>query len=154
MATSTEDLNVAPASYPQSGFPDIPGSADILLIRHGQSEPYLPGTPFPLVEGHADPALTPAGQEQAALLADRLASTRIDAIYVSTLRRTKQTAAPLAARLGLIPRVAPELREVHLGDWEGGEYRQRVAERDNVIKPNASAAVNWQDSAVYTGPIL
>ena len=101
MVTSPEDLNAAPASYPQSGFPEIPGSADILLIRHGQSEPYVPGTPFPLVEGHADPALTPAGQEQAALLADRLATARIDAIYVSTLRRTAQTAAPLAARLGL-----------------------------------------------------
>ena len=134
MVTSPEDLNVAPASYPQSGFPDIPGSADILLIRHGQSEPYVPGTPFPLVEGHADPALTPAGQEQAALLAERLATTGIDAIYVSTLRRTAQTAAPLAARLGLVPRVEPELREVHLGDWEGGEYRQRVAERDPVVR--------------------
>ncbi len=134
MVTSPEDLNVAPASYPQSGFPDIPGSADILLVRHGQSEPYVPGTPFPLVEGHADPALTLAGQEQAARLADRLAGTRIDAIYVSTLRRTAQTAAPLAARLGLVPRVAPELREVHLGDWEGGEYRQRVAERDPIVR--------------------
>ena len=134
MVTSPEDLNVAPASYPQSGFPDIPGSADILLIRHGQSEPYVPGTPFPLVEGHADPALTPAGQDQAALLAERLAPTGIDAIYVSTLRRTAQTAAPLAARLGLVPRVEPELREVHLGDWEGGEYRQRVAERDPIVR--------------------
>jgi probable phosphoglycerate mutase len=134
VVTSPEDLNVAPASYPQSGFPDIPGSADILLIRHGQSEPYVPGTPFPLVEGHADPGLTPAGQEQAALLADRLATTRIDGIYVSTLRRTAQTAAPLAARLGLVPRVEPELREVHLGNWEGGEYRQRVAERDPIVR--------------------
>jgi probable phosphoglycerate mutase len=134
VVTSPEDLNVAPAGYPQSGFPDIPGSADILLIRHGQSEPYVPGTPFPLVEGHADPALAPTGQEQAALLADRLAGARIDAIYVSTLRRTAQTAAPLAARLGLVPRVEPELREVHLGDWEGGEYRQRVAERDPIVR--------------------
>jgi 2,3-bisphosphoglycerate-dependent phosphoglycerate mutase len=134
VVTSPEDLNVAPASYPQSGFPDIPGSADILLIRHGQSEPYVPGTPFPLVEGHADPGLTPGGQEQARRLADRLATARIDAIYVSTLRRTAQTAAPLAARLGLAPKVEPGLREVHLGDWEGGEYRQRVAERDPVVR--------------------
>jgi probable phosphoglycerate mutase len=134
VVTSPEELNVAPASYPQSGFPDIPGSADILLIRHGQSEPYVPGTPFPLVEGHADPGLTPGGQEQARRLADRLATARIDAIYVSTLRRTAQTAAPLAARLGLAPQVEPGLREVHLGDWEGGEYRQRVADRDPVVR--------------------
>ena len=134
MVTSPEDPNLAPAGYPQSGFPDIPGSAEILLIRHGQSEPYLPGTPFPLMDGHADPGLTPRGHEQAERLAGRLASTRIDAIYVSTLRRTAQTAAPLAARLGLAPKVEPELREVHLGDWEGGEYRQRVAEHDPIVR--------------------
>jgi probable phosphoglycerate mutase len=134
VVTSPEDPNVAQASYPQSGFPKIPGSADILLIRHGQSEPYRPGTPFPLVDGHADPALTPNGHEQAQRLADRLAAAEIGAIYVSTLRRTAQTAAPLADRLGLTPQVEPELREVHLGVWEGGEYRQRVAERDPIVR--------------------
>jgi probable phosphoglycerate mutase len=134
VVTSPEDPNVAQASYPQSGFPVIPGSADILLIRHGQSEPYRPGMPFPLVDGHADPALTPNGREQAQRLAGRLAAAGIDAIYVSTLRRTAQTAAPLAARLRLAPQVEPELREVHLGDWEGGEYRQRVAEQDPVVR--------------------
>jgi len=134
VVTPREDLAAARASYPQSGFPDIPGSADILLIRHGQSEPYVPGTPFPLVGGHADPALTPGGHEQARHLADRLATAGIGAIYVSTLRRTAQTAAPLAARLGLAPVVEPGLREVHLGDWEGGEYRQRAAERDPIVR--------------------
>ena len=39
-----------------------------------------------------------------------------------------QTAAPLAARLGLEPIVERDLREVHLGEWEGELYRQRVAE--------------------------
>ncbi len=47
---------------------------------------------------------------------------------MTTLRRTVQTAAPLAARLGIEPRVEPDLREVHLGEWEGEIYRQRVAE--------------------------
>ena len=47
---------------------------------------------------------------------------------MTTLRRTVQTAAPLAARLGIEPWVEPDLREVHLGEWEGEIYRQRVAE--------------------------
>ncbi len=54
-------------------------------------------------EGERDPDLTNEGQRQAALLADRLAPERPVAIYVSDYRRTRQTAAPLAARLGLTP---------------------------------------------------
>lgn len=86
------------------------------------------GDPFPLVDGHGDPELAPDGLAQAQRVADRLAGERIDAVYVTTLRRTAQTAAPLAAALGLTPRVAPDLREVHLGEWEGGLFRKRVAE--------------------------
>src|SRR4029453_3244768 len=52
----------------------------------------------------------------------------ITAIYVSNLRRTAETAAPLAARLGLEPHVEPDLREVYLGEWEGGSFRKHVAE--------------------------
>jgi probable phosphoglycerate mutase len=52
----------------------------------------------------------------------------VGAIYVTTLRRTAQTAAPLAERLGVEPRVEPDLREVFLGDWEGGHFRRNVRE--------------------------
>ena len=110
-----------------------------MLIRHGESQPYTPGVRFPLADGHGDPPLAPEGHEQARLLAKRLASTSIDAIYVSSLCRTAQTAAPLAERLGLTPAVEPGLREVHLGEWEGGEYRQRVAERDPMVMAVFSA---------------
>ena len=48
---------------------------------------------------------------------------------MTTLRRTAQTAAPLARLLGLTPRVAAGLREVHLGGWEGGLFRKMVAEQ-------------------------
>ncbi len=114
--------------YRQTRFRRPPGSTELLLVRHGESEAMVPGTPFPRVDGHGDPALAPEGERQAELLADRLAGHAIDAIYVTTLRRTVQTAAPLAARLGIEPRVEPDLREVHLGEWEGEVYRQRVAE--------------------------
>jgi probable phosphoglycerate mutase len=99
-----------------------------VLVRHGQSEAYVDGTPFPLVGGHGDPPLSAQGKEQAAQVCDRLAAAGIDAIYVTTLCRTAQTAAPLAARLGLDPRVEAGLREVYLGEWEGGLLRKMVAD--------------------------
>jgi probable phosphoglycerate mutase len=46
------------------------------------------------------------------------------------LRRTAETAAPLCDRLGVDARVEPDLREVHLGEWEGGLFRIRAAEQD------------------------
>ncbi|MGH9260644.1 MAG: histidine phosphatase family protein, partial [Acidimicrobiales bacterium] len=90
--------------------------------------PAREGEPFPLVDGHGDPPLDPVGRDQAERVADRQEHEPITAIYVSTLRRTAETAAPLAARLGLEPRVEPDLREVYLGEWEGGTFRKHVAE--------------------------
>src|SRR5947209_18494783 len=114
------------AGVRQLRFVRPPGAAELLLVRHGESAPFVAERPFALVDGHADPELAPEGRRQAELLADRLADESIDAIYVTTLQRTVQTAAPLAARLGIEPRVEANLREVHLGEWEGGLFRQRV----------------------------
>jgi probable phosphoglycerate mutase len=86
--------------------------------------------PFDLVDGQGDPPLDPAGEHQAQLIAERLSADPISAIYVSNLCRTAQTAAPLAARLGIEPTVDSDFREVHLGEWEGGLYRIRVTEGD------------------------
>lgn len=119
---------MAETSYPQRRFVGPPGSTNIFLVRHGASEAAVPGQPFPLAEGHGDPALAPEGRAQAERVADRLAAEHIDAIWVTTLRRTRETAAPLVARTGIEPRVEADLREVHLGEWEGGSFRQHVAE--------------------------
>jgi probable phosphoglycerate mutase len=115
------------ATYAQHFYEPPAGSSQVLLIRHGQSEPYVPGRPFPLVDGHGDPKLTELGHYQAELVARRLADEPISAIYVSSLTRTHQTAAPLAARLGMTPIVEPDLREVFLGEGEGGRMREMAA---------------------------
>ncbi|HEX6569498.1 MAG TPA: histidine phosphatase family protein [Acidimicrobiales bacterium] len=114
--------------YRQSRFRRPPGACELLLVRHGESAPARDDRPFVLVDGHGDPELSPAGREQAYRVAERLAHEDISAIYVTTLRRTVQTAAPLAARLGIRPQVERDLREVYLGEWEGGSFRRHVAE--------------------------
>jgi 2,3-bisphosphoglycerate-dependent phosphoglycerate mutase len=123
-----------PEGFRQHRFVAPPGATTMLLVRHGESAPSHPDRPFPLRDGHGDPELDPVGQEQAQLLADRLADEKLNAIYVTTLVRTHQTAAPLAARLGLTPVEEPDLREVFLGEWEGGLFRARAVAGDPLFQ--------------------
>ncbi|TMM55305.1 histidine phosphatase family protein [Sulfitobacter sabulilitoris] len=114
--------------YRQHVYRPPAGACDMLLIRHGESEPARPGATFAMKDGHGDPALHPDGEAQARRVGERLKSAPLAAIYVTTLRRTHQTAAPLARHLGIDPVIEPDLREVHLGDWDGGLYRIKAAE--------------------------
>jgi broad specificity phosphatase PhoE len=54
-----------------------------------------------------DPPLSAAGEQRAQLLASMLADSGVDEIFVTELKRTQQTAAPLAARVNLKPTVIP-----------------------------------------------
>ena len=78
-------------------------STEVLLVRHG----------LPNIDRDADPGLSSVGQLQAKALAEQIASEAPDAIFSSHLRRTRETAAPLAELLGLTVEVDRDLRE-----WE------------------------------------
>jgi probable phosphoglycerate mutase len=123
-----------PEGFRQHRFEPPPGATTVLLVRHGESAPAHPDRPFPMRDGHGDPPLDPFGEQQAELLGARLRHERVDAIYVTTLARTHQTAAPLAKHLGIEPIEEPDLREVFLGDWEGGQFRVRAASGDPVFQ--------------------
>lgn len=120
--------------YRQHRFSPPPGSTEIFLVRHGESAPARGDAPFDLVDGQADPDLAPDGRDHAQRVAVRLAGERLDAIYVTTLRRTVQTAAPLAEKLGLTPVVEPDLREIHLGEWENGLFRKYTTEGHPIVE--------------------
>jgi probable phosphoglycerate mutase len=117
-------------TYPQRAFTPPPDATEVVLVRHGASAAAVEGEPFEALEGQSDPPLAPEGEQQAEAVAERLAGETFGGLFVTPLRRTAQTAAPLAARTGLEPVVVPELREVRLGEWEGGELRIRAAQRD------------------------
>lgn len=82
----------------------------VVVVRHAEkgSEPA------------SDPALSAAGQQRALALAAALESTHITSIITTPYRRTRETAMPLARRLGLVPQVvAPksgESAEAHVAD--------------------------------------
>ena len=111
-----------------------PGSTELLLVRHGASADAVEGEAFELVEGQGDPPLSPVGRHQAELVARRLVAEPFDGMYVSTLRRTAETAAPLVERTGMHPVVDADLREIFLGEWEGGHLRQKAADGDPVFE--------------------
>jgi probable phosphoglycerate mutase len=119
--------------YRQHRYERPDGATEIILIRHGESRPATGDNPFPLVDGHGDPELAVQGRDQAVKVGDHLKSLPIDAVYVTNLRRTAETAEPLCGHLGLTPFVEPDLREVHLGDWEGGLFRIKAHENDPVF---------------------
>ena len=128
--------------YAQRAFTPPPGATQIVFVRHGASADAIPGEPFPLSDGHGDPPLAPLGERQAVAVGNRLAQERVDALFVSGLTRTVQTAAPLAQRLGVSPATVPDLREVKLGSWEGGAFRIRVHDGDPIAL-RAIAEERW-----------
>jgi broad specificity phosphatase PhoE len=76
-------------------------STTVIVIRHAEKAS----------NGGDDPPLDPAGAARALLLARMFGDAHppgsLDAIYVSPALRNRQTAAPLAARLGISPVVVP-----------------------------------------------
>ncbi|MGD8195825.1 histidine phosphatase family protein [Herbiconiux sp. P18] len=96
----------------------------LLLIRHGQTIDNVKGELGTVVPG---PGLTELGHRQAAAVPDALAGESIDAIVVSTMTRTQETAAPLAERLGLTPRILDGLQEISAGIFEGRGDKEAVS---------------------------
>jgi phosphohistidine phosphatase SixA len=66
----------------------------VVLVRH--AEPVAGGT-------DPDPGLSTTGKKRAVTLAKMLADAGITAIFTSDLRRTKETAKPLANQLSITP---------------------------------------------------
>src|SRR6476620_10621880 len=73
--------------------PDRSGTTTVVLVRHAEKA----------AEPAADPPLTAAGEARARALVDAVAGMPVRAILSTDFARTRATAAPLAARLRLVP---------------------------------------------------
>lgn len=92
-------------------FPSLAGEpavTTVVLVRHAEK-----------VDDSKDPLLSTAGTARAAELARLLGSAGVTTIYVTPWNRTRLTAAPLAAALGIDPVEVPT----------GAEYAAEVASR-------------------------
>ncbi|MCE5243580.1 MAG: histidine phosphatase family protein [Syntrophobacteraceae bacterium] len=93
---------------------------EFYLIRHGRTDmvgKVLCGR-TPGIRLNAD------GQRQAQELAGRLMHLEIDHIFSSPLERALETAAPLAAQMGLTVHLAEELTEFDAGEWVGRTFAE------------------------------
>ncbi|MCX4974980.1 bifunctional RNase H/acid phosphatase [Streptomyces sp. NBC_00620] len=117
--------NVA-TTAPSTGWgstPDMGAPATFVLLRHGET-PLTPQKRFS-GSGGSDPSLSDVGRDQAERAATALAARgTIQAIVASPLTRTRQTAAAVAARLGLDVTVEDGLRETDFGAWEGMTFAE------------------------------
>ncbi|MFJ3595261.1 MULTISPECIES: bifunctional RNase H/acid phosphatase [unclassified Streptomyces] len=130
------DAHSAPrqsAGPPQTGWgsaPDLGAPATLLLLRHGETA-LTPEKRFS-GSGGTDPELSAVGRGQAERAAEHFAALgTVQEIVSSPLRRCRETAAVVAARLGLGVRIEEGLRETDFGAWEGltfAEVRERYAD--------------------------
>lgn len=92
-----------------------PTSTRVFLVRHGATDLTMEDK----FSGAIGVELSAEGRHQADLIAARLASEQIAAVYSSPLSRALDTAAPIAKAHRLTPVPHDGLREISHGHWEG-----------------------------------
>lgn len=100
--------------------PKPPAPTTVLFVRHGQT-----ATTGKVLPGRAPGLhLSDTGRAQAEGAAERIgAVTKVAAVYASPLERTRETAAPIAKRLGHKVIVERDLLECDFGEWTGKELK-------------------------------
>ncbi|MEV4683213.1 bifunctional RNase H/acid phosphatase [Streptomyces kurssanovii] len=127
-AVAGAELLATPAA-PSAGWgaPDLGLPATFVMLRHGETvltpEKRFSGS------GGSDPVLSAVGRRQADAVAAALAERgTIQTIVSSPLRRCRETADAVAAKLGLGVSIEEGLRETDFAAWEGLTYAE-VRER-------------------------
>lgn len=90
----------------------------LYLIRHGQTAWNREGR----AQGHTDVDLDDVGREQARRLGGAFVPGQVGRVLSSDLLRSAETARPVAEACGVELELLPQLRERHMGAWEGLLY--------------------------------
>ncbi len=146
-------MTLADPAFPQG---------ELILIRHGQSTANARG----IGQGRADWPLSDLGRRQAEATARRVAALgTIAAVYTSPLSRAADTAAPIAAALGLVPIPVPDLVEIDAGALSGRTWAElealhpremaalAIAERETPHPRNRELIPGWEPIAAIVARI-
>ncbi|MFJ1645456.1 bifunctional RNase H/acid phosphatase [Streptomyces sp. NPDC088258] len=121
---------------------DLGAPTTFVLLRHGETA-LTPSKRFS-GSGGTDPELSAIGRGQAEAVAAAMAARgTVQEIVSSPLRRCRETAGAVAARLGLDVVVEEGLRETDFGAWEGmsfAEVRERYPDDLNAWLASPSVA--------------
>jgi len=90
------------------------------LLRHGQVE----GFENKRYNGQGDIRLTDLGRQQSVVFSGRFQRQKLSAIYSSDLYRCRFAADQIAMLQNIQPVYREELRELHIGDWQGQTWQQ------------------------------
>ena len=112
----------------------------IYLVRHGQ----VVGHEEKRYNGQGDVPLTPQGEAQFGMLQLRLSGKPITAVYSSDLQRCLEGARVLAKPFDLQPAALADLRELHIGDWEGMTWQELQARYPKEWQARLADIVNYR----------
>ena len=112
----------------------------LFLVRHGQSHSNA-ATDRVALDDAAGDRLTERGAAEASAAAEALSETGARTLLTSPMNRTAQTAAPIAARLGLEPRRSDSIFE--LREFDG--YTELTAEEQIARRWSARMSEHGDD---------
>jgi probable phosphoglycerate mutase len=102
----------------------------LLLVRHGETE----YNRRQLTLGRADLPLNGNGRRQAQQIASALSGEPLAAVYASPLRRTIETATPIAEVHELTVQINPGLIEMDIGELEGLTFNDMRERYPDLLK--------------------
>jgi probable phosphoglycerate mutase len=109
---------------------------ELYVVRHGETD----WNKQRRLQGSVDIALNETGLAQARTLAEKLATTQFDHLYVSALKRAQQTADAFPQAL---PRtVLEDLNERRLGEFEGAQLHSMDAK---ALAAYQARKFDWDD---------
>lgn len=127
------------------GVADKVGSVVLYIARHAEVQKDKEGK----MRGLLNDPLDAKGEKQSQELAGLFEGKPLSAIYTDDLKRTKQTALPVAAAQGLEVQIDPELRSWDVGTELEGKSIEANKERIKELKsqPNKVpvAGQSWGD---------